>query len=124
MDVKDLKLTLEAATAFVDGAIIIDEFDDLIFDDVLRRFPIWGRIEKREAPGETTGGFDQTAVGAARSADPRVMGFTAVSPTRAARTRKDIRDRLPLVHTAEGLEVGRRERRALRQYQPPDCRTK
>lgn len=89
--VREVKLSFEAATNFVDGAIIIDEYDDVVFDDVLRRFPVWSRVDKREAPGETTGGFDQTAVGAARSADPRSLGFTAVSPTRSARTRKDIR---------------------------------
>lgn len=81
----------QAATQFVDGAILIDEFDDVIFDDVLRTHPIWDRITKREAPGDTTGGFDQTAIGDARSADPRVLGFTATSPSRSARTRKNIK---------------------------------
>lgn len=84
-------LSLAAATAFVEGAIIIDEFDDEIFDDVMRDHPAWGRIDKRPAPGETTGGFDQTAVGAARSADPRTLGFTPTTESRAARTRRTIK---------------------------------
>ena len=50
-------LDLGAATSFVEGAIIIDEYDDLIFDDVLRRFVLWDRIDKRAAIGETTGGL-------------------------------------------------------------------
>lgn len=84
-------MELEAATSFVDGGIIIDEHDDDIFDDVLRKYVLYGRIDQRPAPGETTGGFDQTAVGAARSADPRVLGFTNTSATRVARSRKTIK---------------------------------
>ncbi len=85
------RMSLEAATKFVDGGIIIDEFDDDIFDDVLRKYVLYGRIDQRPAPGETTGGFDQTAVGAARSADPRALGFTKTSATRVARSRKTIK---------------------------------
>jgi len=91
MEQETKTLSLAAATAFVDGAIIIDEFDDEIFDDVMRDHPLWGRMDKRPAPGETTGGFDQQAVGAARSASPRALGFTATSPTRLARTRRNIK---------------------------------
>lgn len=91
MNYKTQLQSLEAAVSFVDGAIIIDEFDDQIFDDVMRDHPAWGRIDKRPAPGETTGGFDQTAVGAARAADPRSLGFTATSPTRVERTRRTIK---------------------------------
>jgi hypothetical protein len=82
---------LEAATSFVDGAIIIDEYDDMLFDDVLRVTPAWDRIDKRPAPGETTGGMDQSAIGNAASAAPRTLTFSAVSPTRAERDRKNIR---------------------------------
>ncbi len=91
MDFKAQFADLQAATSFVEGAIIIDEFDDEIFDDVLREHPVWGRITKRPAPGETTGGFDQTAVGAARTSDPRSLGFTATTETRLARTRQTVK---------------------------------
>ena len=84
-------LDLEAATSFVDGGIIIDEFDDDIFDDVLRNYILWGRVDKRPAPGETTGGFDQTAVGDASSRDPRTLTFSAISASRNARSRKTIK---------------------------------
>jgi hypothetical protein len=82
---------LQAATTFANGAILIDEYDNIIFDDVLRKYPLWNRIDKRPAPGETTGGFDQTGVPTGRSAPVRNLGYTATSPTRAARTRRDIK---------------------------------
>jgi hypothetical protein len=89
--ITDMGLSLEAATSIVDGAIIIDEFDDDIFDDVLRQWPLWDRIDKRMAPGETTGGFDQTAVGNAASRDPRTLTFSAVSTSVAERTRQTVK---------------------------------
>lgn len=82
---------LLGATTFSNGAIIIDEYDDLIFDDLLRNYPPWARIDKRLAPGETTGGFDQTGFGSARTAPVRNLGFTGTSPTRQARTRRNIK---------------------------------
>ena len=82
---------LGAATAFVEGAIVIDEYDDIIFDDVLRRFVLWDRVDKRAAIGETTGGFTQTDVGGARSAPVRNLGFTATEATRQARPRRNIK---------------------------------
>lgn len=82
---------LLASTTFGNGAIIVDEFDRILFDDVYRKFILWNRIDKRLAPGETTGGFDQTAVQTARAAARRNLGYTATSPTRAARTRRDIK---------------------------------
>ncbi len=82
---------LQAATTFSNGAILIDEYDNLVFDDLRRNFPVWNRIDKRLAPGETTGGFDQTAIAAARSAAVRSLAFSATSPSRSARTRRDIK---------------------------------
>ena len=82
---------IQAATTFGNGAILIDEFDRAVFDDVLRRYVLWNRIDMRLAPGETTGGFDQTLTAAARSAPVRTLGFTPTSPTRVARTRRDIK---------------------------------
>lgn len=82
---------LRAATTFGNGAILIDEFDRAVFDDILRRYVLWNRIDMRLAPGETTGGFDQTLTQAARVAPVRNLGFTPLSPTRVARTRRDIK---------------------------------
>jgi len=82
---------LQAGTTFANGAILIDEYDNLVFDDLRRNFPVWNRIDKRLAPGETTGGFDQTAVATARSAAVRNLSFAGTSPTRSARTRRDIK---------------------------------
>lgn len=73
------------------GAILVDEFDPIIFDDVLRRFPVWNIIDKRRAVGDFTNGFDQTAIGNARAADKRAMSYSGASPTRAARTPKEIK---------------------------------
>ena len=55
------------------------------------RYPIWNIIDKRLAPGDFTNGFDQTAVGNARSANKRSMSYSATSPTRAARTAREIK---------------------------------
>jgi hypothetical protein len=82
---------LKAATAFGNGAILIDEFDRAIFDDILRRYMLWNRIDMRLAPGETTGGFDQTLTQSARSAPVRNLGFSTTSPSREARTRRNIK---------------------------------
>lgn len=82
---------LSAATTFSPGAIIIDWFDPQIFDDVYRKFILFDRIDKRRAPGETTGGFDQTALGDARVAPVRNLGFSATNPTRAERTRRTLK---------------------------------
>lgn len=73
------------------GAILVDEFDPIIFDDVLRNFQVWNIIDKRRAVGDFTNGFEQTAVGNARAADKRAMSYSAASPTRAARTPKEIK---------------------------------
>jgi len=82
---------LKASTTFSNGAILIDEYDNMVFDDLRRNFPVWSRIDKRLAPGETTGGFDQTAIAAARHAAVRTLSFSGTSPTRSARTRRDIK---------------------------------
>jgi len=84
-------LELEAATGFYPGAILIDEFDKQIFDDVYRRYVLFNRIKKIKAPGETTGGFTQTALGNARVAPVRNLGFTPTNPTRSERVRRDIK---------------------------------
>ncbi len=73
------------------GAILVDDFDRMIFDDVLREFPIWNIISKQLAVGDFTNGFDQTAVGNARAADKRAMSYSAASPTRVQRTPKEIK---------------------------------
>lgn len=73
------------------GAILVDEFDRIIFDDVLRNFAVWNIIDKRLAVGDFTNGFDQTAVGAARAADKRAMSYSATTETRAARTAKEVK---------------------------------
>ncbi len=80
-----------AGTVLANGAILIDEFDDLIRDDVYREFSAWDRIDKRPAPGETTGGFDQTGVATARAVNRRSINFSTGSVTRVARTRREIR---------------------------------
>ncbi len=85
------QMTLEAATVLANGAITIDEYDRVVFDRLLRRFPLWDRIDSRLAPGDTTGGFEQTAMATARSELPRSLGFTATSPTRAGRTRRALK---------------------------------
>jgi len=84
-------MSFEAAVVLTDGAILIDEYDSLIFDDVYRNQVVWRRIDHRLSPGETTGGFDQTAVQTARAAPVRNLGFSATSATRTARTRRDIK---------------------------------
>ena len=73
------------------GAILVDDFDRMIFDEVLRRYPMWNVIEKRLAPGDFTNGFDQTAVAAARAANKRSMAYSATSPTRVARTPQEVK---------------------------------
>lgn len=73
------------------GAILVDDFDKMIFDEVLRRYPAWTMIDKRLAPGDFTNGFDQTAVGAARAANKRSLTYSATSPTRAARTQQEVK---------------------------------
>jgi hypothetical protein len=73
------------------GAILVDDFDPIIFDDVLREFAVWNIIQKIEAVGDFTNGFDQTAVGNARAADKRSMSYSGTSPTRTARTAKEIK---------------------------------
>lgn len=85
------QLSLQAATVLTDGAILVDEWSPLIFDDVLRESRLWQRISKDLAPGETTSGFNQTGVPTARAADPRSLGYTATSATRSESSRKDIR---------------------------------
>lgn len=83
--------SLMASTSFVNGAILIDEYDNIVFDDLRRDFKVWDRIDKRKAPGETTGGFDQTGMAAAFSGAVRSATFAASSPTRSARTRRDVK---------------------------------
>ncbi len=79
------------AATFQPGAIIIDWYDSIIFDPLRRKFVLWDRIDKRVAPGETTGGFSQTAMGTARFANRRSLGYSASNPTRSERTRRDIK---------------------------------
>ena len=84
----------EATTSNVtlaNGAILVDEYDPIIFDDVLRDFPVWNLIKKIPAVGDFTNGFDQTDVGAAHVADKRALSYSATSPTRTARTPKEIK---------------------------------
>ncbi len=82
---------LSAAVTLANGAILVDDYDDVVFDEVLRKYPLWDRIDKRLAPGENTNGFDQTAVGSARSAPVRNLSYSATSSSRAARTARAIK---------------------------------
>jgi hypothetical protein len=82
---------LEAANVFANGAILVDEYDKEIFDDLYRNYPVWSWIDKRLAPGDFTNGFQQTATGAARAADKRSLAYSATSPTRSARTPREIK---------------------------------
>lgn len=88
---RDIYSQLKAATTFGTGAIIVDEFDRILFDDVYRKFILWNRIDKRLAPGETTGGFDQTGLASARVASRRNLSWNATAPTRVERTRREIK---------------------------------
>lgn len=83
--------TMQAATTLANGAILVDDYDRMIFDEVLRDYPMWNFIGKRLSPGDFTNGFDQTAVAAARAADKRSMAFSATSPTRVARTPQEVK---------------------------------
>ena len=90
----DTNVRFEAVTqnqTLANGAILVDDFDPIIFDEVLREFPVWNIIDKRLAVGDFTNGFDQTAVGNARAADKRAMSYSAASPTRVARTAKEVK---------------------------------
>lgn len=82
---------LQAAIVLAQGAILIDEFDPQIMDDVRRTSILWNRIDKRPAPGETTGGFDQTAVQTGRAAPRRNLSFSAGNATRSQRTPKTVK---------------------------------
>lgn len=82
---------MQAATYFGPGALIIDWYDPLIYDPLYRKYLLFNRINKIKAPGDTTGGFDQTAYGTARAADKRAMSFSATNPTRAERTRRTVK---------------------------------
>lgn len=83
--------TLSAANYFANGALLIDEFDPVILDDVRRECILWNRIDKRLAPGETTNGFDQTGIATGRAAPRRNLGFSATGPTRQARVPKTVK---------------------------------
>jgi len=86
----DLYATSQNIT-FANGAILVDEWDPIIFDNLLRKFVVWDRIDKKPAVGDFTNGFQETDYGSARSADKRSMGFTPASPTRSARTPREIK---------------------------------
>ena len=82
---------LQAANVFSNGALLVDDYDNVIFDDLMRAAPIWSFIDKRRAVGDFTNGFYQSALGTARFADKRSPSYSATSPTRAARTPKEIK---------------------------------
>jgi len=82
---------LRAANYFGNGALLVDEFDTLILDDIRRESILWNRIDKRLAPGETTNGFDQTGIATGRATPRRTLGFTATGPTRVARTPQTVK---------------------------------
>lgn len=73
------------------GAIIHDEYDRNLFDDLIRKFPVWDMIDKRPAVGDFTAGFLQSAYGTARMVDKRNIAFSGTSPTRSARTPQEIK---------------------------------
>lgn len=82
---------MEAANVFSNGALLVDDFDTVIFDDLMRAAPIWSFIDKRKAVGDFTNGFYQSALGTARYADKRSPSYSATSPTRAARTPQEVK---------------------------------
>jgi hypothetical protein len=82
---------LQAATEFANGAIVVDDFDRIIFDDLIRSFPLWGWVPKVKAVGDYTNGFLQSAMGTARFADKRNLLYSATSPTRSARTPQEMK---------------------------------
>lgn len=87
------RLALQATEhqTLANGAILVDHFDPIIHDDILREFPVWNLINKMPAVGDFTNGFEQTAIATARMADKRSMSYSATSPTRAARTPREIK---------------------------------
>ena len=84
---------LQAANVFTDGALHIDDYDRVIFDDLVRTFPAWSSIgiDKRPAVGDFTNGFQQTGLGTARTEDKRTLTFSATSAARSARTPQEIK---------------------------------
>jgi hypothetical protein len=73
------------------GAILVDDYDSIVFDDLRRNFPAWDFIDKRPAPGDFTNGFDESAMGTAAFIAKRTLTFSGSSPSRAARTPKEIK---------------------------------
>jgi hypothetical protein len=82
---------LQAANYFGNGALLVDEYDPQIMDDVRRVSILWNRIDKRLAPGETTNGFQQTAIATATARARRALSFSSTGPTRAARTPQTVK---------------------------------
>jgi hypothetical protein len=82
---------LQAANYFGNGALLVDEYDPQIMDDVRRVSILWNRIDKRLAPGETTNGFQQSAIASATARPRRALSFSSSGPTRAARTPQTVK---------------------------------
>jgi len=82
---------MQAATVLANGAILVDEYDRMIFDRVLRTYPMWNWISKEVSPGDFTNGFNQSAVATARSADKRNLSYSGTNPTRSARTPQEMK---------------------------------
>ena len=70
------------------GVILVDEFDSEIFDDVFRTYPLWNRIMKMKAIGETTGGFNQSEIPEGKSVDTRNLVFQHQETRRFERPRR------------------------------------
>ena len=73
------------------GVILVDEFDSEIFDDVFRSFPLWNRIMKMKAIGETTGGFNQSEIPDGKSVDVRNLAFQHQKTERFERPRRRVK---------------------------------
>lgn len=73
---------MQAATAFYNGLVQVDQYDTII-EDHLRRSGVMGRrITKRIASGDPSRWVIQTAFGAAQFSDKRTLAFSAQTPTR------------------------------------------
>jgi hypothetical protein len=78
--------SMKGAADFIGpGSLETPKYDDVIFDQVRREFPIWNRIQKKEATGHPTRYFEQTAIAQGSFTNPRQINAARVAPTRVER---------------------------------------
>lgn len=79
--------------SYGEGFIVHDAYERTIFDDLRRKFPMWGSgaYENHPANSDFTTGFLQSAIGAARAVDKNTLTFSATTETRSARTPIEIK---------------------------------